>query len=160
MRVTLVLANAGENDRKVWLASKWQQFFDSVTADHPALDSSQYDAIVYGDGLAKGIVIHNSGTRIALVCTTPESLLAHHATDCDLFFIPSALATLEARHSGRDTLVLAQDVSKDSCLVASMLRSVTGGTGLGKSYSNFVVGKRILYDLKAGTPVDFGIVSC
>jgi sialic acid synthase SpsE len=93
-------------------------------------------------------------------CTDLDGLLYWRERNIglDTIFSPSALALLEANERTRQTLVLARDLAQGEILTETDLASAVGGPGLGADRRDIVIGLRALYPLKAGTPVDFGLI--
>ena len=157
MRVLLVTAEPGPFETLVenGLASP---FAETLTAG-PGDLLEAYDVTIDADGLDRAPRVARD-RRLALVCTDLDTVLrlAPLDSDAEIIFMPSTLARIEAERRCRKTLIAARTLPAGALLMLEDIATELGGTGIAEHLATEVVGRPLLYPLKAGQPVDFGTV--
>jgi len=119
-----------------------------------------YDLILPIDGPIVPPIGGRDGLRLAFLCTGVAALHSVLAADLpgDILFYPSRLALLDLERAARRTLVAARPLGAGEVLAAEHLADEDGGVGLDVTLKSAVMGRRVLYDLAAAAPIDFGMI--
>ena len=141
-------------------AGGWPVPFDETVVGDAMTLAGRYDAIVQADHLTRP-PLAQPGTRLGFLVGDLDSLerLRGMALPGDVLFQPSALARLDRHRRARRTLVSARALTTGSLLARADLVEETGGQGIDASLAEAVIGRRLLYDLASGQPVDFGMLA-
>lgn len=133
---------------------------DEATAAPLSEVAARYHVVIPADHLSEPPMLAD-GVRAAFLCTDLDAFdrLRRLALTGDLLFKPSPVARLDLLRRARRTLVAARAVAAGVELAQADLAEVIGGTGIGAEHGPAVVGRRALYALAEGTPVDFGMIS-
>lgn len=137
----------------------WRARFAEVSLASLAEVAARYLAVLPADHLNRAPMMAAEG-RVALLCTelTGFERATQLSLSADILFMPSAVARLDIAVAGRQTLKMAVALARGAEIGPGDLAVEQGGPGLGAETMDRVIGRRVMYDLPAGTPVDFGML--
>ena len=137
----------------------WPHRFDEVVCGDLDAIAQRY-AVVLPAPQSGPMPVFDADNRIALLCHEFESLrrIIDQAPACDIVFQPSALALLDQHRLKRSTLIAARALAAGEVLVSADLSSEIGGRGASAELMEILLDRRVLYDVEAGGPIDFGNV--
>lgn len=130
------------------------------SVDEPVEDVlAGYDVVIPADDLRVPPRM-KGGSRVALHCVRLEAVrhLASTAGDFDIVFSPSLLARLDRHRVLRSTLLAARAMDAGHRIEAADLATEPGGSGMSADLEDTVTGRVLLYDLPAGSAIDFGMI--
>jgi hypothetical protein len=138
----------------------WPEAIDRRT--DVALDYvlSGYDVVIPADHMTRAPVLSDR-VRTALLVTDLDSLVRAVAWTpaAEIVFAPSPLARLDRLRASRRTLLTARRLTAGAVLTSDDLGTETDGPGIAEALRDAAIGRRVLYDLDVGQPVDFGLLS-
>jgi hypothetical protein len=137
----------------------WRARFADVTGESIETLARKYHVVLHADHLDAAPLVA-ADARVALLCTELAAFerVEALAVGADVIFKPSAVARLDILGTARATLKAARALMRGHILTPSDLATETGGHGVGAGLRDRVLGRRLLYDLPSGTPIDFGIL--
>lgn len=137
----------------------WRARFAEVSVSPLADLVQRYVAVLPADHLSRAPLVAE-GSRIALLCTDLAGFerAVQLAPLADILFMPSAVARLDMAVAGRLTLRTALALARGAVIARTDLATEAGGLGLGAGLVDQVVGRRVMYDLPVGAPIDFGML--
>jgi hypothetical protein len=158
MRCILVVADQAAADGILGLPG-WRQRFAEVALTPLAEVARRYLAVLPVDHLSRPPLV-TAATRVALLCTELAAFeqVVHFALPADILFMPSAVARLDLMAARRATLKAASGLTRGAIIATADLATETGGHGIGADFMDRVIGRRVMYDLPAGAPIDFGML--
>lgn len=121
--------------------------------------AARYHVVIPADHMGTPPML-SEGIRAAFLCTDLDAFDRLHrmAIPGDLLFMPSAVARLDLLRRGRRTLACGRPLTAGTVLADADLAVVDNGSGIGVGLRDQVVGRRVLYDLPEGAPIDFGMI--
>lgn len=127
-----------------------------------ALDDvlAAYDVVIPADHMTRAPVLTDR-VRAALLVTDLDSLVQAVAWSptADIVFAPSPLARLDRLRASRRTLLAARRLAAGVVLTSDDLGTEPDGLGIAEALRDAAIGRRVLYDLDVGQPIDFGLLS-
>lgn len=158
MRCVLIAGSEDMADEMLMLPG-WRARFAEVSVAPLVELARRYLAVLPADHLNRAPLVAEGG-RIALLCTDLAGFerAVQLAPPADILFMPSAVARLDMAAAGRPTLKAAVALARGAVIARSDLATESGGPGLGAGMMDRVIGRRAMYDLPAGTPIDFGML--
>lgn len=140
-------------------AQSWPVAFDAIRHEPFEAVAEEFDVVLPADHLTRPPHL-KAETRAAFLVHDVDALdrLRGMKLPGPILFQPTALARVELHRRARKTLKLARDVAADARLAEADLAEETGGAGISASLKTTVLGRRVLYDLSAGTALDFGVI--
>lgn len=137
----------------------WPLNFDTVLEASIEGALTEYDVVIPADGLREAPRLTGSA-RVALHCTRLEALehLRTIAGDMDIVFSPSLLTRLDRHRALRRTFKAARAMDAGQRITERDLATEIGGAGLSADLKATVIGRALLYDLPAGSAIDFGMI--
>jgi len=137
----------------------WRARVEQVSHETVDALARRYHVVLRADHLDTA-PLFSPDTRVALLCTELAAFerLEKLATTADVIFEPSPVARLDMLGAGRATLRTARALKRGAVLAATDLATENGGHGLGAGLIDRVVGRRVVYDLAEGAPLDFGML--
>lgn len=158
MRCVLIVRSPDLADEILALPG-WRTRFAEISAAPLAELASRYLAVLPADHLSRAPLVA-AGGQVALLCTELVGFerAVQLAPPADILFMPSAVARLDMAAVGRLTLKAAVALIRGAVIARADLAMEPGGPGLGVGLIDRVIGRRVMYDLPAGAPIDFGML--
>ncbi|MDG2286552.1 MAG: hypothetical protein P8N43_13640 [Alphaproteobacteria bacterium] len=137
----------------------WPYAFEEVVDGPVDQFAARYDVLIPGDGLSE-VPRLAGGARIAFHCTQLDAVerLLSLDSEAHILFQPNRLARLDRHRTIRPTLAVTRDLETGHRLRAEDLAIETGGLGMSADLKATVIGRPLLYDLRAGDAMDFGMI--
>lgn len=133
---------------------------DEATSDPLDTVAAGYHVVIPADHLTAPPLIAD-GVNAAFLCTDYHAFEHVRRMDLpgDLLFMPSAVARLDLLRDTRRTLVATRPIQAGTVIGPGDLGEVLSGTGLDVAWRDQVLGRTVLYDLREGAAIDFGVLS-